>query len=157
MVAPGGVQLFSFNPHRYYDAVIVIVASASFRTTDSRSRQSLGFHSGCAPSSVVGGRGGIAGPVPEEAAFGLASPPSVLVRHLVLLICKSRARTDRVYGPHEKCARNGRLRGKVENPCSTLKISLFFDKTSLFSSNKNVRRNRCGAHTSSLYDDLRKG
>src|SRR5580692_6900663 len=36
----------------------------------------------------------------------LASPPSVLVRHLVLLICKSRARTDRVYGPHEKCARN---------------------------------------------------
>jgi hypothetical protein len=39
---------------------------------------------------------------------------AVLVRHLALLICKSRARTDRVRARRNKCARNGRL----PLPCS---------------------------------------
>src|SRR3954452_18563539 len=43
-------------------------------------------------------------------SFALTCPCSVLVHHLALLICKSRARTDRANEPQEKCARNGRLR-----------------------------------------------
>src|SRR5476651_2471550 len=42
-------------------------------------------------------------------SFTLPRPRSVIVHQLALLICKSRARTDRAYGPQEKCARNGRL------------------------------------------------
>jgi hypothetical protein len=44
-----------------------------------------------------------------------------------------------------------------KNPCYPLKISLFFGKNSLLILNKNLRRNRCGAHVSSLCDDLRLG
>ncbi len=44
---------------------------------------------------------------PETLA--LAHLRSVLFHHLALLICKSRARTDRVYEQQEKCVRNGRL------------------------------------------------
>jgi hypothetical protein len=40
----------------------------------------------------------------------LPLPRSLLLRHLVLSICKSMARTDRVRQRQNKCARNGRLR-----------------------------------------------
>jgi hypothetical protein len=39
----------------------------------------------------------------------LTLPRSMLVRHLVLSICKSRARTDRGCKAQDKCAKNGRL------------------------------------------------
>jgi hypothetical protein len=44
-----------------------------------------------------------------------------------------------------------------KSPCYPLKISLFFGKNSLLILNTNLRRNRCGAHVSSLCDDLRQG
>jgi hypothetical protein len=57
-------------------------------------------------------------------------------------------------GPHE----SNRVEAELsKNPCYPLKISLFFGKNSLLILNKNLRRNRCGAHVSSLCDDLRQG
>jgi hypothetical protein len=44
---------------------------------------------------------------PERLA--LTGPTSMIACHLVLSICKSMARTDRVRQLQNKCARNGRL------------------------------------------------
>ena len=44
---------------------------------------------------------------PEHLA--LTRPRSMLLRHLVLSICKSTARTDRVRQLQNRCARNGRI------------------------------------------------
>jgi hypothetical protein len=57
-------------------------------------------------------------------------------------------------GPHE----SNRVEAELsKDPCYPLKISQFFGKNSLLILNKNLRRNRCGAHVSSLCDDLRQG
>src|SRR5690348_16735449 len=57
---------------------------------------------------------------PERLTLTLSC--SMPVCHLVLSICKSRARTDRVRQLQNKCARNGRLRNfaevGVKNRCS---------------------------------------
>src|SRR6476646_6206337 len=64
-------------------------------------------------------------------SFALTRPRSVLVHHLALLICKPRARTDRVDEPQEKCARNGRLHYRRSIPCTDQRDSLLLEIISL--------------------------
>jgi hypothetical protein len=75
---------------------------------------------------------------PERLTLPL--PRSLLLRHLVLSIFKSMARTDRVRQRQNKCARNGRLPA-----CSV--HSLILDVRSLFALRKfavTIRRElRC--------------
>jgi len=62
----------------------------------------------------------------------LTLPCSMLVRHLVLSICKSRARTDRGCEDQDKCAKNGRLPFSSQNSLFRENYSLQHRKNSLF-------------------------
>jgi hypothetical protein len=63
---------------------------------------------------------------------------------LALLICKSRARTDRVYEPQQKCARNGRLLTFDFNSLIRRKDSLFLHCFSLLICLGKYSKSRCG-------------
>jgi hypothetical protein len=52
----------------------------------------------------------------------LTLPRSMRIRHLVLSIRKSTARTDRVRWLQNKCAKDGRLRADEKIPCSSPKF-----------------------------------
>jgi hypothetical protein len=67
---------------------------------------------------------------PECLALPLPRP--MLLRHLVLSIFKSMARTDRVRQKQNKCVRNGRLLGALVDALFLPRASLFSQIFSLF-------------------------